>query len=485
MLAAAALLAGCGSATHGTPRPGTHRAAALSPLTLGFSGDQVLTDPAVDSLWISRAVAEGAGIVRVDIKWSDVAPSAPPPGFDAANPASPDYDWAPVDAAVRDLHAHGLAVLLNIYSAPSWAEGPHMPSSEPPGTWRPNAADYAAFATAVARRYDGHFPDPLQPGVNLPRVRDWQAWNEPNLDEYLSPQWTRSGRHWVDTSPVIYRRLLNAFYAAVKRVSPSNFVISAGTSPYGDWPGFRGPGKERMPPVRFYRDLFCLGKGRQGSGALRPLPCPDPPHLDAIDHHVYGVYGPLWYAGNPDDVATPDTFKLTRVLDAARRFHHVLPSGPKAQWVTEISWSSKPPNPQGVPLLKHAHWYEQAMYVLWRQGVDTILFFMIRDAVPSVTGPGPKGGLYFLDGQPKPAATAYRFPFVTERLTGASVEAWGRSPQAGVLRIQRLRAGHWTTLKTLHVLTHAVFDTSVALRGAGVLRAQVDGQTSLAWSQGR
>lgn len=483
MLVAAVVASGCGSETHDAKRSGAHRATAPASLTLGFSGDSVLTDPATDSFWASQAVAEGAGVVRVDIKWSEVAPTTPPQGFDAANPASPDYDWTPIDAAVRNLAAHGLRVLLNLYDAPQWAEGPRIPAGERPGTWRPNAADYAAFATAAARRYNGHFPDPLYPGAYLPRVQYWQAWNEPNLSRYLSPQWTRSRNHWVDTSPVIYRRLLNTFYAAVKGVSRSNFVLSAGTSPYGDWPGFSKPVDQRMPPVEFYRDLFCLRQQRFAT--LRPLPCPDPPHLDAMDHHVYGVYGPLWYAANPSDVATPDTYKLTRLLAAAQRFHHVLPSGPKAQWVTEISWSSKPPNPSGVPLQEHARWYEQAIYVLWRQGVDTILFFMIRDAAPSVTGPGPKGGLYFLDGVPKPAATAYRFPFVTERLTAADVLAWGRSPRAGVLRVQQLRAGTWTTLRTLHVATHAVFQTPVALRGAGVLRAQVDGQTSLTWSQGR
>jgi hypothetical protein len=361
-----------------------------------------------------------------------------------------------------------------------------MPARERPGTWRPNAADYAAFATAAARRYDGHFPDPLLPGAYLPRVRYWQAWNEPNLDEYLSPQWTRSGRHWVDTSPVVYRRLLNAFYAAVKGVSHSNFVITAGTSPYGDRPGYSKRGYERMPPVQFYRDLFCLRQeGQQGNLTLRPLPCSDPPHVDAIDHHVYGVYGPLWYAINPDDVATPDTYRLTRVLAAARRFHHVMPSGPKAQWVTEISWSSKPPNPRGVPLQEHARWYEQAMYVLWRQGIHTILFFMLRDATPTAAGPGPKGGLYFLNDKPKPAATAYRFPFVTERLTAGEVQVWGRSPQAGILRVERLRAGRWTTLRTLHVRKQAVFLTIVALRGAALLRAHVHEQSSLTWSQGR
>jgi hypothetical protein len=350
-----------------------------------------------------------------------------------------------------------------------------------PGTWRPDPGQFGAFAAAVARRYDGSYPDPLNPGGDLPRVRYWQAWNEPNLDEYLSPQWTRRGGGWVDSSPVVYRGLLNAFFAAVKRVSLSNYVLTGGTAPYGDAPGYLPPGRERMAPVRFYRDLLCV-RGRVG---LRPVSCPDPPHFDAIDFHVYNVRGPEWPAANPDDVGVPDVHKLTRVVDAGLRTGHVLPRGRKALWVTEISWGSRPPNALGVPLQRHARWYEQAMYLLWRQGVDTIMFLEIRDAIPNAAGPGPDGGLYFGDGRPKPAATAFRFPFVTQRVAPGRVLVWGRSPGAGRLRIERLTGGRWRVVEAVPVRRWQVFLRTVALRGAAMLRGQVGGQSSLSWGQGR
>ncbi len=99
-----------------------------------------------------------------------------------------------------DLSSHGLQVLLNITFAPTWAEGAGRPASARPGTWRPDPAQFASFATAAARRYDGHFPDPLQPGAILPRVRYWQAWNEPNLVLLPGPpvdaqrQWLGAGK---------------------------------------------------------------------------------------------------------------------------------------------------------------------------------------------------------------------------------------------------------------------------------------------------
>ena len=136
---------------------------------------------------------EGATIVRVNLVWSQVAPADPPSSFNPADPASPGYNWSAVDASVRDLTSQGLQVLLNISGAPTWAEGPGPPPDVQPGTWRPDPAQFASFATAAALRYDGRFPDPLHPGAFLPRVRYWQPWNEPNLAIYLSPQWTRVG----------------------------------------------------------------------------------------------------------------------------------------------------------------------------------------------------------------------------------------------------------------------------------------------------
>jgi hypothetical protein len=446
-------------------------------LTIGFYGDPVLTGDtaATRAEWIPRAVAEGAGMVRVNIDWSQVAPTTRPAGFSPTDPSSPGYNWTAVDAAVRDLTSHGLKVLISITFAPKWAEGPDMPSYAQPGTWRPNPTQFADFAIAAARRYDGSFD-------GLPRVRYWQPWNEPNLDYYLSPQWTRAGNGWTPTSPDVYRQLLNSFYAAVKSVASSNFVVSGGTAPYGDPPGADPAGEERMPPVQFYRYLFCLKDNRR----LTPYSCPDPPHLDAIDHHPYGIGGPLWHAVNRDDVAVPDIDKLSRVLHAAERDGHVLPHGSKQLWVTEVSWDSNPPNPGGVPIEEQARWLEQALYVLWKQGVDTVLWIQIIDqpCIPNC-GTTSQAGLYYVNGTAKPAAQAFRFPFVTQRLNRRHVLAWGRAPEGGRLAIEVRRHGRWVVIRRLRVKTEQVFTASLRISGKALLRAQVAGLTSLTWTQPR
>lgn len=454
-------------------------ASAARGLTLGVSGgaDPLLFGGSASSRaqWMNRAREAGVGIVRIDVNWYQVAPAKRPPGFVASDPAGPGYDWATVDASVRALAAVGIRPMIEIWGAPRWAEGPHMPARAAPGSWRPSASAFAAFASAIAQRYSGSFPDPTQPGADLPRVALWQGWNEPNLADYLSPAWIRHGRGWRAESPVLYRGLENAFYAAVKAVHGSNFVVDAGTAPYGD-----PPGGQRIPPVEFDRDLFCL----QGAAALKPVRCPNPVHIDALDHHPYGIGGPLQTALNEDDAAVPDYGKLTRVLGAAERAGHVLPRGPKPLWVTEISWDTKPPDPQGVPVQRQARWLEQSLYVLWRQGVDTILWWQLGDAPPIPSFASTyQAGLYYLGGGAKPALTAFRFPFVTHRLDRSSVAVWGRSPQGGQLQIERKRGGRWTVIRRLTVAQHAVFEVNVQVTGSAVLRGQVGGNASLTWEQ--
>lgn len=441
-----------------------------SQLTLGFSADAHLTGgtSASRAPWIAKAVADNADLVRVNLTWSEIAPKTRPSGFTPSDPASPGYNWNSADGPIRELTAAGFKVLVTIWGAPTWAEGPNPPRQARAGTWRPSPTQLAQFATAAARRYDGRFPDPSNPLATLPRVRYWQGWNEPDLDYYLSPQWMCSRGSCTSVAPGLYREMENDFYAAVKAVDSSNFVVLAGTGPYGNPIGSVPLGKERTFPVQWYRDVFAA-----------------PVHLDAVDHHPYGVGGPYWHALDAGDIAVPDVSKIIRALRVAQRAGHILPRGPKAVWVTEIGWSSKPPNPKAVPLEQDARWIEQAMYVLWRQGADTMLLLEIGDPPPIPNLESVfESGIYYLNGDPKPGVTAFRFPFVAQRLGGVRVEAWGRAPAAGGLTIQRLARGRWRTIRRLRVRARQLFDTTLSISGQARLRAQVGSDTSLVWTQG-
>jgi hypothetical protein len=486
MAAPAALATGllvvssCGVAA--ARRASIPRAKALAPLTLGFSGgaDVALAsgDATTQALWVPRATAEGAQIIRLDVSWSSVAPAKLPGNFAASNPADPNYNWTAVDEEVRELSAAGFRIMMAIHRAPTWAEGPNMPKSAAAGTWEPSSTDFGQFAQAIATRYDGVFADPLNAGRSLPRVDIWQGWNEPNIPLYLSPQWVADGSGgYTPVSPKIYRGLENAFYTAVKQVNRSNYVVLAGLGPYGDGPSTSPT--ERMPPVEFERELLCVTRQFTLQSG-----CDGPTSFDAIDSHPYGIYGPTWHALNADDVSVPDVYKLARVLHAAEKQRTAMPAGPKGDSVTETSWDTSPPDPHGVPVQKQARWLEQALYILWKQGVNTVLWWQLVDSPPVPDYASTyQAGTYYLSGKPKPSATSFRFPFVTWRTNYKTVMAWSRSPATGVVSVQDLILGKWKTITRVRVTAKQVFEVSLRLIFRRQLRAEIDGSTSLPWTQ--
>jgi hypothetical protein len=412
--------------------------------------------------------AAGADIVRHQLHWEWIAPVERPVDFQPSNPGDPRYRWALADAVVKEASVRGLRVMLTLGYAPSWAEGANRPSDAFPGSWRPDAQQVQEFAVALARRYSGTYPDPAVVGAVLPRVRLWQAWNEPNLSRYLAPQWIQKGRGWRAESPRLYRRILNAFYRGTKSVSPDNVVVSAGTAPYGD----PAPGGRRIMPVRFMRELLCVspsGKGRS---------CSTRSYFDVLAHHPYGIRGPGSPSLNADDAAVPDLGKLKRVLREALRHGVVLPRKPKRLWVTEVSWDSSPPDPDGVPEGTHARWVSEALYRIWRQAFDTVIWFRVRDELPVPDFSSTyQSGAFFVDGRPKLAAQAFRFPFVADR-SGKKLLLWGRAPADGQVVIQRKSGANWVDVTRFNASRHSVFARRINTR-KGTYRAIQAGISTL------
>jgi hypothetical protein len=452
--------------------PAMAAARQLHPITIGFADGEFASDDAsTRALWLDKAVEADGSIARIGVSWSGIAPQDPGPGFDPSDPQSPGYEWTRLDAVVRDVTAHGLRVLFTVNSAPSWAEGPGRPVNADPGSWEPSAAAFGAFGQALATRYDGSFPDPLLPGAALPRVDLFEAWNEPNLDDYLSPQW--EGTTLV--GPSLYRGLLNHFYAGVKSAQPTATVIAGSTAPFGD-----PPGGSRTPPVQFLRSLFCLE-----GGELKPVACPEPAHFDILAHHPIAVGPPLESAASPLDASTPDLGRLTAVLRRAEQAHTVQPAGRKQLWVTEFWYDSDPPDPHGVPLFRQARWYEQDLYLFWKQGASVAVCLQVGDSPP---GKGyeytNQSGVYFLDGRPKPSLTAFRFPLVAERRDRDHVFVWGIAPNRGRVSVQARLGGAWRTLARFQAPARPhPFTATVELRRPTQLRAVLGRQQSLPWTQ--
>jgi hypothetical protein len=420
--------------------------------------------------WLHRTEATGAQVVLLEVDWYSIEPHPPATKNDASNPAAPQFNFGYLDNVVRQFRGTGISVAMYLLYAPRWAEAKGGPAhAEAIGAWKPNAQAFGQAARALAGRYSGSYPDPLHPGHKLPRVRYFQAWSEENLSTHIQPQWRKQGKAYVPAAPAHYRQMLNDFYTGVKSVHHDNVVIIGGLAPYG---GLR-PGTPRMPPALFARSLMCLN-----GEALKPAPCPDPAHFDVIASDPYEIGSPTQRAYNRDDVTAPDLWKLTRVVRKAVHSGRALPRRHKGLWVSEFSYDSNPPNPYAVSTYTQARWLEEVFYVFWRQGVSTAIWYLIRDSGGKRYVIDYFSGVYFHHGRRKPSFTAFRFPFVVMGST-----AWGISPEAGTVLVQR-RSGHsWKTLFRKRVKADGVFTHSVPTSLHGSFRATVDGESSLVWKR--
>lgn len=470
-------------------------------LTRGVSDPTLLLskEAEVRELTLRRIRATGASVARIPVEWRYIVSPDPPAGFDASDPASPAYDFDTVDAAVRDTVAAGLTPLLVVTRAPAFAEAHNRWPYAYPGSWAPDPAAFGEFATAVARRYDGSFPDPLEPGRALPRVRLLEAWNEPNLARYLEPQWVVEGGRWQAFSPLLYRQLLNAFYAAVKAVAPSDVVLAAGIAPNGE-----PAGVGRMTPLRFLSGMLCLESGAQPPPRRHPLgvllrgaragrggarsACSDPPHFDVLAFHPLSFEDPDLPAHSSQDVAISDIEKVAGLLARAERLRTALPRGPKPVWVTELNWESAPQSAHGVPGRLQALWISRALHRLWVAGVGLADWQFLIDPYPDLSLATPTGGtitvsrpagLYSAapggnpaDAVPKPFLQGFTLPFDPLRVDRAHVRVWAllKRPGQQVLLQRRTRGAAWRTIARLRADGYAVLNRLVPLRGAASLR---------------
>lgn len=397
----------------------------------------------------ARVRASGAATVRLSLDWASVASTRRPSRPEARDPGR--YNFAGFDGLVRAAVRAGLKPIVTIWNAPAWAQ---QRKGRPNGNWFVEPAAYGDFATAAARRYSGEFED-------LPRVRYWMAWNEPNLVFYLNPQFTGG----APSSPALYRILLNAFADAVHGVKPGNLVVAGGLAPFTQLDvKNRGVG-----PLTFMRSLLCVSR------KLTPT-CSARARFDVWSHHPYTSGGPTHTAYRADDVSLGDLPEMKAVLDAAYRLRRIQSRRRPLFWVTEFSWESKPPDPRGVPTALHTRWVSEGLYRMWKAGVTLVTWFRLTDE------PYPKSpyqsGLYYRDadgdaGRAKPALLAFRFPFVAFREKGGAVLVWGRTPSSRALSVlvEQYDGFGWRRVAVLRANRYGIFTKRLPLAGRGPLRA--------------
>ena len=192
----------------------------------------------------------GVQVLRVHLNWggSSASQAASSRGD---RPDDPAYDWHLYDRVVREADRHGVEVMSTVFGTPAWANGGKPPTTAPRRAW-----ELRAFAYAAATRYSGTYE--RRDGVVLPRVRYWTAWNEPNLQIGLIPQWRRVGKRWVIQSAVDYARICNAVVDGVRTTMLRGQKIACGVTAAR---GNNNPSgiKPSVSPLAFLRAMKKAG----------------------------------------------------------------------------------------------------------------------------------------------------------------------------------------------------------------------------------
>jgi hypothetical protein len=409
--------------------------AQASRVRLGLGDDLAFLDDraAPRDAAFARARRAGARLVRLTLDWSRVAPpgTTKPAGFDAEDPAAPEYRWGYIEDAVRSASDRHFGVVLTIVRAPPWAE--------PRGS--PDPVELGRFARAAARRFSGFYPDPKRlgngltmGGAALPHVRYWQLWDEPN-----DPRNLQAGS---ENPADLYRRLLNAGARAVNAVDEDNVVVTAGTA-------------ARPGALAFWRRLLCLSAR-----------CTDRPRFDVYAHDP--VTG-----RSPDARLRGGAIGVGELPRLSRLVKRAAPH--KQLWITKLAWNTRPAAPSGLSPRGQSRYLARGLELaVERAGASAVIWEGLGDAAGYAGFPSIRSGLFDASWHAKPALVAFRFPFVVRHGL-----AWGISP---LRRRSRVRIEHrvgrvWRSLHTVRTNGSGVFHT--ALRTPGDYRAHAGRLTSL------
>jgi len=439
-----------------------------------------------DTIPFERAEKAGTKYIKNNLYWAHTVAgteSSDRPGtnqdpFVATNPDSKYYNWSIYDRFVRNTVGHNMEPILTVTNSPKWARKGCTDSE----ICSPVPSDYGDFAKAVAKRYSGDFNPGDGTGV-LPRVKYFQAWVEPNLYHFYSPVFKKNG---APASPYSYRDILNAFYDGIHSVNDSNVVMAAGLAP-------NAVKDAAISPLDFTRRVLCMTGNYR---TPRPKPgCSARTKADVWAVHPYTTGAPTHYPDNPENMSVAALPRMTKLLKAANRAGHL--SGSRSTtplWATEFSWDSKPPDPGGLPWNLQTRWVAQAMYLMFRADVNTMIWFGLRDESRGDNRPFSEtydSGLYLRGNtlakdKPKKVIKAFRYPFVANK-TSYGFNYWGRTPDGSspystspkvAIFARKKGGGGFVRVATAQANANGIFQGRVRGKGytaAGSVKSKISG----------
>ncbi len=368
-------------------------------LLIGFQDDASLRWAEDRAVALDRAREAGAGVIRTIVVWERTAPVRP---ADPTDPFEASYRLDDLDELARNAQERGIELLISIWGAPQWANGGEEPNRPPL-----DPDDLEEFAQALADRYSGRH-------AGYPAVRLFSAWNEPNLEQFLAPQFDSAGR---SVAASLYAPIARAIYDGVKRGNSDALVAIGETSPRGHDTPSPGRVQDSHSPARFAR---LLSEER-----------PTVP-FDAWAQHPYPPRANLapWASVRWPRVGLGNLERFGDSIDTwFGRFETPL-------WVTEYAHETRPGNPVGVEPEVQAVFAAEALDVAAQNPrVRLFLWFTLRDSPENPWA----SGLIGEDNTPKPAFAS--FGVVARALDGRNPVL---PPDAVVARIPVLELARYT-----------------------------------------
>lgn len=374
---------------------------------------------------LDRLQALGVDSMRIQVQWRILAPHPnsddKPQGFDSTD--SGEYSLDVLDSIVRGAVQRGLEPLLvPTGPIPDWAS-----TSGRGPLFDPDPDDFEDFVELLGKRYDGTcVPPRCEPGAAgepLPRVEQWSVYNEPNLKTFLRPQRNAEGK---TVSGRIYRRL---FLAAQRGLADSghsrDLLLIGETAP--------SRGSASTPPLKFLRQVFCLG------GDYEPLRECTPIEADGWAHHPYNPHIPPWEEPKATKRSIISIGSIDRLIESLRRVHRAdgtlrrLPV-----YVTEYGIESYPEGDFGVSLQRQAEFLGAAEFLLYRNPwIESFAQYLLDDDRNPSQILSFQTGLRFANGFPKPSYESFPLTLLARQRKTGGVRIWGHvRPGDGPHRVE-------------------------------------------------
>ena len=313
---------------------------------------------------VAGSAQSNASIIRLLVQWNLAAKTRPANATDSFDPA---YEFDDIDEAVRSAQENDQEVILTISGTPRWANGGKSPNVMPT-----RVADFTSFSRAIASRYSGRL-------MGYPFVRFWSIWNEPNLQQFLAPQFNSRGR---SVAPANYAKLAAAAYTGLKAGNPLAQVAIGETS---------ARGSDKATGIR----------PTHSPGKFAELVAKANPRLkfDAWSHHPYPSVPNL----PPSQVVKWPNVSLASLPKFDQNLKTMFRRKSVPIWVTEYGHQTRPEDTLGISYSQQAAYIQQSMSIAAGfPFVNMFIWFVYQDD----QGQEWDSGIYTRGGAPKGTSPA-------------------------------------------------------------------------------